>query len=98
MTVQVGFEWDLLEQEMPAIPCENRAHGTDPLHPQEGEATHYTQLKCPKCKGEPPLEAVCAAAALILMSDIRLTCSRCRRRIPARLFVKTLEPIRNPHI
>ena len=93
MTVQVGFEWDLLEQEMPAIPCENAAHGKDPAHPQEGEATHYVQLKCPKCRGNAPLEAICQAAVLILMSDVRLRCNGCQRRSPARLFVNLLTPI-----
>jgi hypothetical protein len=93
MTVQTGIEWDLLEQEMPAVPCENKAHGNTLLHPDAGEATHYVILKCPRCHGKAPLQAVCKAAVTILLSDITLGCNACHRRSKARLFVQTLEPI-----
>jgi hypothetical protein len=93
MTVQAGIEWDLLEQTFEPMPCENQAHGESPLHPAGGEATHYSILKCPKCKSTGVLQAICEAAVKLLLSDIALHCPVCWRRTPARLFVQTLEPI-----
>lgn len=92
MSAAVDVDIAALVGEMEAVPCEHYQHGIRATHTDE-PASHYAQGKCPTCKGQGTVTAVCPGFVRLVLSGAQMKCAGCSSIHPSTDLITILGPV-----